>query len=190
MFERYTEEARRAVFFARAEAGYSEAKFITPAHLLQGLMWDLHLPTCPISTVKAHEGVLRRLLSAPDRSAIKVVPNVSRDLGLDREAKMVLAHTAQEAAVDDSYFIDADHLLRGLLCFPNVASEALKAIPLDLSAVREASKTHRAKHPHKRSVYHRLFGRPLKAHRVIYIKILAVLVVMALATLVIRWLNY
>ena len=153
-------------------------------------MWDLHLPTCPLSTVKAHESVLRTLLAAPDRSAIKVVPNVGRDVGLDREAKIALAHTAQEAAVDDSYFIDADHLLRGLLCFPNVASEALKTIPLDLSAAREASKTHRAKHPHKRSVYHRLFGRPFKAHRAIYIKLIAVIVVMVLAALVIRWLNY
>lgn len=103
---------------------------------------------------------------------------------------MVLAYTAQEAAVDNSYFIDADHLLRGLLCFPNVASEVLKTIALDLSAAREASKTHRAKHPQIKSLYHRIFGSPFNAHRVIYIKLLAVIVVMVLAALAIRWLNY
>lgn len=190
MFERYTEEARRAIFFARAEAGYSQEKFITPAHVLQGLMWDLHLPTCPLSTVKAHESDLRTLLKAPDRSTIKVVPEVSLELGLDRQAKMVLAHTAQEAAADDSYFIDADHLLRGLLCFPNVASDALKTIALDLSWAREASKAHRAKHPRRKTLYHRVFGSPFNVHRGIYIKLLAFIVVMVLAALVIRWLNY
>ena len=153
-------------------------------------MWDLHLPTCPLSTVKAHESELRTLLKSPDRSSIKVAPDVSLDLGLDREAKMVLAYAAQEAAVDDSYFIDADHLLRGLLRFPNAASESLKTIALDLSAAREASKTHRATHPEKKSLYLRFFGSPFKAHKVIYIKLLAAIVVMVLASLVIRWLNY
>jgi ATP-dependent Clp protease ATP-binding subunit ClpA len=190
MFERYTEEARRAIFYARAEAVNSAAKFITPAHLLQGLMWDPHLPTCPLSAVKAHESELRTLLKAPARPANKVPAELSRDVGLDQDAKKVLAYAPQEAAVGNSYFIDADHLLRGILRFPNEASTALESIPLDLPTVRAASKVHRAKYPEKKTLYHRLFGSPLKAHRDLYIKLLATLAVMLLAGLLIRWLNY
>lgn len=38
MFERYTEEARRAIFFARYEAGCRGAGYIEPEHLLLGIL--------------------------------------------------------------------------------------------------------------------------------------------------------
>ena len=190
MFERYTEEARRAIFFARAEAGYSKAEFITPTYLLQGLMWDPHLPSCPLSAVKAQESDLRTLLKAHSRSDIKTPSDMGPNVGLDPEAKKVLAYAAQEATADDSYFIDADHLLRGLLCFPNEASGALKTIELDLATARDASKMHRAKYPEKKSLYHRIFGSPFKAHRIVYMKLIISLAVILSAALLIRWLNY
>ena len=39
MFERYTEPARRAIFFARAIAIKNSAPMIDSTHLLWGLMW-------------------------------------------------------------------------------------------------------------------------------------------------------
>jgi hypothetical protein len=40
MFERYTEQARRAIFFARREALLRGESSITPVHLLLGLSMD------------------------------------------------------------------------------------------------------------------------------------------------------
>ena len=39
MFERYTEPARRAIFYARAVAVLNAAPAIDPSHQLYGLMW-------------------------------------------------------------------------------------------------------------------------------------------------------
>ncbi len=38
MFERYTEKARRVIFFARYEALQYGSRFIAPEHILLGLM--------------------------------------------------------------------------------------------------------------------------------------------------------
>ena len=38
MFERYTEKARRVIFFARYEAAQAETRMIEPAHLLLGIL--------------------------------------------------------------------------------------------------------------------------------------------------------
>ena len=40
MFERYTESARRAIFFARYEAGLSASPTIEPEHVLLGILQD------------------------------------------------------------------------------------------------------------------------------------------------------
>jgi hypothetical protein len=40
MFERFTQRARRAIFFARLEASKTGSNAISPAHLLLGLMYE------------------------------------------------------------------------------------------------------------------------------------------------------
>jgi hypothetical protein len=40
MFERLTESAKRAIFFARATTHWNDAPSIDSSHLLYGLMWD------------------------------------------------------------------------------------------------------------------------------------------------------
>jgi len=47
----------------------------------------------------------------------------------------------------------------------------------------------RAKYPPRKTLYHRLFGSPLRAHRDNLIKLLAVVIVFLLSALLIRWLN-
>jgi hypothetical protein len=40
MFERYTEQARRAIFYARVAAFRNGAPAIDSSHLLYGVMWE------------------------------------------------------------------------------------------------------------------------------------------------------
>jgi ATP-dependent Clp protease ATP-binding subunit ClpA len=63
---------------------------------------------------------------------------------VDKDLKMALAYAADEASLDQQSAIDTDHLLRGLLRFPNEACTVLNAIQLDLAMAREASKRRQA----------------------------------------------
>ncbi|MGD0892330.1 MAG: Clp protease N-terminal domain-containing protein [Terracidiphilus sp.] len=103
---------------------------------------------------------------------------------------MVLAYAAQEADGNRQYWIDTDHLLLGLLRFPNEASPALAAIPLNLDSVRAASRRHREKFPPapapSTSVVRVIF-ETLKPPLIMLGWITLFGLVM---TLIIRWLNY
>ena len=100
-----------------------------------------------------------------------------KDIPLDRNAKMVLAYAINEAELDYSFYIYADHLLRGVLRFPNEAADVLQSISLDLAKARATSKLIRTKYPPKKTLYHRLFGNPFRAHRDHLIKLLAFVMV-------------
>ena len=59
MFERYTEDARRVLFYARYEASELGSTSINPEHILLGLIRDAaprikHLFTEPFEDVAAH----------------------------------------------------------------------------------------------------------------------------------------
>lgn len=189
MFERFTEQARRAVFFARVEAGIQHADKITTGHLLMGLVKEGGLRVEAIAPLKDNAVQLRSALGYPDPPKALKGAELQRDLRLNDSSKKALVCAAQEAAVDGSRNIDADHLLRGLLRFPNEATTALQSLSLNLATARLASKTHRAEFPDKNSFYHWLFGSPFGAHRTLLIKLLAILIVCTLASLLIRWLN-
>lgn len=143
-FERYTEEAKRAIFFARIEAARRESSVISPAHLLLGLSGD-------------NDSIPNRIVSLSDRLPdlctrmgvpIQPIPidrcDTKTDMPLTRDSKIALAYAVQEADSDGSSVIETDHLLRGLLRFPNEASEALNAVVIELEKVRAAAKRERS----------------------------------------------
>lgn len=144
MFERYTEQARRAIFFARFEAIHQGTKVISTAHILAGLDWEEDSRANAVGRLKENAAKLRSLVGIPYRPSTSTPYTEKLDIPLDREAKMALAYAAQEADADQQYWLDTDYLLRGLLRFQNRASAALHAIQLDLESVRIASERHRA----------------------------------------------
>lgn len=188
MFERFTERARRAVFCARYEASFHSAGEITAAHILVGVMREAESRSVGASFLKGHETDIRSTLGIPLPSG-KASIDLKKDLPLDRNAKMVLAYAIEEAELDESFYIYVDHLLFGLLRFPNEATDALKSISLDLAKARAASKLIRTKYPRKKTLYHRLFGRPVREHRDQFIKLVAFVIACFLGVLLIRLLN-
>lgn len=96
MFERYTEEARRSVFFARYEAASRGETEIDTEHLLLGI-------------VKVDKGIAQSLLAfhltdekireaiAKHRPASMKQFSTSKDLPLSHAAKRALAYGAQES---------------------------------------------------------------------------------------------
>jgi len=190
MFERYTEQARRSVFFARYAAGHQRSAHITAAHLLIGLSWEGKARSCEIGSLKDKIPELCKLLGIPWPFGKASKEQLMTDIPLDNNAKMALAYAAQESDLDQQYWIDTDHLLRGLLRFPNEASEALKSISLDLPTARVGSLRHREEHPPGRTPLLRLAGFWFEPIKMAFVKLVLLAFVGLIAVAVIYWINF
>jgi hypothetical protein len=109
MFERYTEPARRLIFFARWEAAQAGSPRMEPEHLALALLRDnLILRLLPDSR-KPFEAALREAVVQHDTRPTSV------DLPLSESLKRVLANGAAAAVSLDDPQIRTGHLLLGLL---------------------------------------------------------------------------
>src|SRR5512138_3858799 len=136
MFERYTEKARRVIFFARYEASQFGSPYIETEHLLLGLLReDKALANRFLRSHAAVESIRKQI---EGHTTIREKVSTSVDLPLSHECKRVLAYGAEEAERLNHKHIGTEHLLLGLLreekCF---ASEILHERGLRLSQVRE-----------------------------------------------------
>lgn len=132
MFERYTERARRAIFFARYEASQFGDEAIETYHLLLGILReDEELKSQVLGT-----GTLDELRTEFAHFATETKIATSVDLPLSHDAKRALVFGAEEAELAGSRIIDSEHLLAGLLHEPNPAFEALQKRGITLQTVR------------------------------------------------------
>jgi hypothetical protein len=113
MFERYTEKARRVIFFARYEASQFGSPVIETEHLLLGLLReDTDLASRLSGSFLTPETFRKRIEEAtPPR---KKVPT-SVDMPLSPVCKAVLTSAAEEADQLQHRHIGTEHLLLGLL---------------------------------------------------------------------------
>ena len=135
MFERYTEDARRAVFHAYREALPSGSIYIEPEHLLIGLLYHRRSRVNQLFNLTTHREEFRRQLAVPPRDFKP--PRRVVDLPLSSASKHVLAYAAQEADLLASRSIDTEHLLLGLLREPKSrVPESLASLGIDLNSAR------------------------------------------------------
>jgi hypothetical protein len=114
MFERYTERARRVLFFSRYEASQMGGPEIMPEHLLLGL-------------IREHKGVIGKLFERLNVSLNRVRIQVERsapqgdkvstsvEIPFSAETKSILKLAAQESERLLHPDIGTEHLLLGLL---------------------------------------------------------------------------
>jgi ATP-dependent Clp protease ATP-binding subunit ClpC len=133
MFERYRQDARRAIFFARWEAQQSGSAHIEPEHLLLSLTHDADSKANQFFSLAAHVESFRRQLG----THASAKSSTSVDLPLSNTSKRILAHAAEEAERLASKPIGTEHLLLGLLRekSSNVLA-ALAAVGIDLHSAR------------------------------------------------------
>jgi len=138
MFERYTEAARRVIFFGRYEAStYGSRRAIETEHLLLGLL-------------REDKKLLERLLERPDvdedvrariksRITTREKTTTSIDIPLSDECKRILAYANEESERLHHRLIGTEHLFLGILreneC---LASQVLSDAGISLDAAREA----------------------------------------------------
>ena len=136
MFERYTERARRVIFFARYEASQFGSTTIETEHLLLGLIReDKNLTNRFLRNSSSIESIRKEI---EGRTTIREKVSTSIDLPLSNECKRILAYAAEEAERLNHRHIGTEHLLLGILREEKcVAAEILHERGLRLVAIRE-----------------------------------------------------
>src|SRR5882762_6864172 len=163
MFERYTEKARRVIFFARYEASQFGAPAIEPEHLLLGLMREdktltgRFFPRAQITI----ESIRREI---EGRTLLRERIPTSVELPLAPETKRVLHYSHEESDRLQHRHIGTEHLLLGLLREErSMAAQILFERGLRLAAVRdEIARQTGADARHRKDIPHLLeFSRDL-----------------------------
>jgi len=137
MFERYTQNARRVIFFARYEASNYGSSFIETEHLLLGLLReDYGLKKWFPNSANLEEGIradIEKRITRGERISTSV------EIPLSAECKRVLKLGAETAERLCHRHIEPAHLLVGLLLVENsLAGQLLIARGLQPGPIREA----------------------------------------------------
>ncbi|HMF56660.1 MAG TPA: Clp protease N-terminal domain-containing protein, partial [Pyrinomonadaceae bacterium] len=137
MFERYTEKARRVIFFARYEASQFGAPAIEPEHLLLGLMReDKTLTSRFFPRAQVTIEAIRKEIEG--RTLLREKISTSVELPLAPETKRVLAYAHEESDRLQHRHIGTEHLLLGLLREErSMAAEILYERGLRINSVRD-----------------------------------------------------
>jgi ATP-dependent Clp protease ATP-binding subunit ClpA len=137
MFERYTETARRVIFFARYEASQFGADYVQPEHLVLGLFREDKALVRKFLSSHAAAEELRKQIAEQFEKREKLSTSV--EISLDKDAKRVLAFAADEAPTPEE--IGTAHLLLGVLRLGNhFAAEILRERGLSVEDVRQELK--------------------------------------------------
>src|SRR4051794_3479478 len=136
MFEKYTEKARRVIFFARYEASQFGSPYIETEHLLLGLLREDKALTNRFLRGQGQVEAIHKQIE--DLRVVHEKVSTSVDLPLSDEGKRVLAYAAEEAARLSHQHIGTEHLLLGLLREENsFAAQLLKERGVMLLRIRE-----------------------------------------------------
>jgi len=144
MFERYTEPARRVIFFARAIAIRNSAPMIDSTHLLWGLMWPDTSRAQVLFRLREKFPQYRRR----SHDSLLIATWKGKDLRLTDEVKKILAYSAMEADAMGDAWVDTDHMLLGTLCEPDCqAAQQLIAAGITLENARPVVMENRSSRP-------------------------------------------
>ncbi len=137
MFERYTERARRVLFFARYEASQLGSISIETEHLLLGLIREGKGLTSRIFA-RSHlslEGIRKEI---EGRTVFREKVSTSVEIPFSTETKRVLQFAAEEADRLLHNYVGTEHVLLGILREERcVAASILVEKGMRLSTVRE-----------------------------------------------------
>jgi ATP-dependent Clp protease ATP-binding subunit ClpC len=121
MFERFTEKARRVIFFARYEVSQAGGPTIEPEHLLLGLLRE---------TKSLFEGANIDEMTEELRRAVHVEgapkTDVAVDVPLSESAKHVLVCSLHEAGQLHHAHIGPEHMLLALMQEPGFPARMLE----------------------------------------------------------------
>src|SRR5919199_1000456 len=113
MWQRFTERARRVVFFAQEEAGRLGENYVSTEHLLLGLVRENDTVAARILD---RMGIsLGRIRSEVERMVTRGNARVGQDMQLTPRAKRVIDLAYDEARQLNNNYIGTEHLLLGII---------------------------------------------------------------------------
>jgi ATP-dependent Clp protease ATP-binding subunit ClpA len=155
MFQRHTDELKRAMYFAAQLAKHESAEVIDSTFLLRGLLTDtdsranviFHL--CQLLPEDAAKQAMLKsqqvnnkcdliVKPVPHRSGSQKKDDAPNEISLGGDGQRILVETAREANRLRDYWIDTEHLVLGMLREGgNAAAAKLRAAGLDLEISRQ-----------------------------------------------------
>src|SRR5438105_3078104 len=136
MWQRFTERARRVVFFAQEEAGRLGENYVSTEHLLLGLVRE---NDSVAARILDRMGVsLGRIRSEIERQVTRGDGRLGQDMQLTPRAKRVIDFAYDEARQLSNNYIGTEHLLLGLIREgEGLAGRLLAKLGVDLERARE-----------------------------------------------------
>jgi hypothetical protein len=120
VFERFTERARRVIFFARYEASTFSSPFIETEHILLGILREDKSISSKLELSNDKVQAIReQIKSGPTRISTSV------DLPISYECKQMIGYAGVESDKLHADNIDSEHLLLGLLRVKDCAAATL-----------------------------------------------------------------
>jgi len=135
MFERYTEGARRTIFFGRYEASQFGSPFIESEHILLGILREGRKTLAAVLGLNGKEEEIRASIVASIQQGEKFSTSV--DLPLTDECKRIFAFAAEEAMRANQKYIGLEHLTLGILRENCLAARILGKQGLTLESARK-----------------------------------------------------
>lgn len=149
MFERFTEKARRTIFFARYEASQYGSHTIETVHLLLGLVREDHALARRFLDEKGGVHSLREEIESQITRGERISTSV--EVPLSVECKHILNAAAEEAERLGNRHVGTEHFLLGILCEKDSwAARLLRDRGLTLEGLREQL-SHRVAEPETHS---------------------------------------
>ncbi|HTR64290.1 MAG TPA: Clp protease N-terminal domain-containing protein [Terriglobales bacterium] len=134
MFERYTEKARRVVFFARYEASQFGSPYIDSEHLLLGWFREERALAYRLLPGLNYDSVRHQVETQVEKHP---ETSTSVDLPLSKECSRILATAAEEAERFYHRHIGTEHLLLAMLSEPrSLAAQILEKHGVQLDQLR------------------------------------------------------
>jgi len=136
VFDRYTEKARRVIFFARYEASAFGTRYIATEHVLLGLLREDGQLKRELAVKGASYDTIRARVEAQAAQGEKISTSV--DLPLNQECQRALSYAAEESERLTHKVIAPGHLVLGLLREKgSLAAALLRESGIDLALYRE-----------------------------------------------------
>jgi hypothetical protein len=136
MWQRFTERARRIVFFAQEEAARLGENYVGTEHLLLGLVRESDSVG---SRILDHLGIsLGRIRQEIERQVTRGTGNLGQDMQLTPRAKRVIDLAYEEARQLNNNYIGTEHLLLGMVREGDgLAARVLTKLGATLERVRQ-----------------------------------------------------
>lgn len=140
MWQRFTERARRLVFFAQEEAARLGENFVGTEHLLLGMCRDEdHVAARLLERMNIPLSAIRVVVS---EQAARGDGHSGQDMQLSPEAKTAIDMAYAEAKLLDNNYIGTEHILLGMLHEnTGMAGRILGAMGVTLELMRDMLKT-------------------------------------------------